>query len=155
MEEGKFSIQPVSEGTFNDFFRFQVEMAEFEKMAPPDRNAKTRLYTDLFQTNPSSLLEAYIGFMNSIPQGFLHVSNGYSTFNARPTLKIEDIYVTEDARGTGLAKFLMDSAVDLAKDRNCCRVELDVLKWNSGARRFYEKSGFEEKGEWVSYDLGI
>lgn len=128
-------------------------MANYEKMTPPDEFAKSRLRRVLLFSNP--ICEAYLGYMGNTPGGLLHVSNGYSTFNARPTLNVEDIFVTENMRGSGLGKALFDYAKSIAKDRQCCRMEWRVLDWNSNAISFYEKMGAKPLKDWTTYTLDL
>ncbi len=55
---------------------------------------------------------------------------------------LEDLFVTEDARGTGLGRALLAAAVDRATQRGCKRIELDVDEGNDPARALYESVGF-------------
>ena len=56
---------------------------------------------------------------------------------------IEDLFVREDARGSGLGRALMDAALERAKVRGCRRVELDVNSENTAALALYRSLGFQ------------
>jgi GNAT superfamily N-acetyltransferase len=56
---------------------------------------------------------------------------------------LEDIFVEEAARGTGLGRALMEAAFERARERGCARMELDVNEANSGALKLYESLGFD------------
>ena len=56
---------------------------------------------------------------------------------------LEDIFVEDDARGTGLGRALMEAAFERARERGCARMELDVNEANPGALKLYESLGFE------------
>ena len=55
---------------------------------------------------------------------------------------LEDLYVRDDARGTGVGRALVEAAVERARERGCRRIELDVNEQNTGALAFYERLGF-------------
>jgi GNAT superfamily N-acetyltransferase len=56
---------------------------------------------------------------------------------------LEDVYVEEPARGTGLGRALVEAALERARERGCARVELDVNAANPVALALYESLGFE------------
>ena len=58
---------------------------------------------------------------------------------------LEDIFVEEAARGSGMGRALMDAAFERARARNCARMELDVNEANPAALSLYESLGF---GAW-------
>jgi ribosomal protein S18 acetylase RimI-like enzyme len=55
---------------------------------------------------------------------------------------LEDLYVHDGARGTGLGRALVTAAVERAAARGCRRMELDVNEQNTAALAFYEQLGF-------------
>jgi ribosomal protein S18 acetylase RimI-like enzyme len=61
---------------------------------------------------------------------------------------LEDVFVSDDARGTGLGRALVEAALERARARGCRRIELDVQETNEHAIRLYVKCGFsvEPKG---------
>jgi len=64
-------------------------------------------------------------------------------FDQPDRLKIGDFYVREQHRGTGLARELLDHAVERARETGCPELSLDVDDDNERARGFYENVGFE------------
>ena len=55
---------------------------------------------------------------------------------------LEDLYVSDGARGTGHGRELVEAAFASARARGCKRIELDVNEENTAALRFYESLGF-------------
>jgi ribosomal protein S18 acetylase RimI-like enzyme len=55
---------------------------------------------------------------------------------------LEDVYVADDARGTGLGRALVEAAMERARARGCRRIELDVNETNERAIALYVKCGF-------------
>ena len=56
---------------------------------------------------------------------------------------LEDVYVRDEARGTGLGKALTQAAIDRARARGCKRIELDVNEQNTRAIGVYTSLGFK------------
>jgi ribosomal protein S18 acetylase RimI-like enzyme len=55
---------------------------------------------------------------------------------------LEDLFVDDGARGTGLGRALVEAAFERARQRGCRRIELDVNEQNTAAIAFYESLGF-------------
>ena len=66
----------------------------------------------------------------------------WSVWKSAEDCWLEDLYVREEARRTGLGRALVDAAVERARERGCKRVELDVNEDNAPARALYEACGF-------------
>jgi GNAT superfamily N-acetyltransferase len=79
----------------------------------------------------------------------------YSSFLAKKTLYLEDIFVSETYRKLGIGKMLMDELVKIAKSHKCGRMEWCVLDWNFNAIRFYENIGAEHLKEWLYYRMSF
>lgn len=122
-------------------------LAEFEKLPPPDEAACKRLLADAFADPPRYQLwvaEITPGTIAAYAATFLT----YSTFLAKPTLFVEDIFVHRDARRRGVATAMLNHFKDIASELGCGRLELLVLDWNRDAQVLYERLGAEMKSEW-------
>ena len=71
----------------------------------------------------------------------------FSTWKGR-TLHLEDLIVKESERGKGIGEALYKKVMHFAFDRGLKRVAWDVLDWNTGAIRFYERSGASIVKDW-------
>lgn len=78
----------------------------------------------------------------------------YSTWKGQ-TLYLEDILVTEKARGRGVGKLLMEHLIAEAKERGFKRITWQVLEWNEPAIRFYQKYNATFDPEWVNCSIEI
>jgi GNAT superfamily N-acetyltransferase len=76
------------------------------------------------------------------PQGVAQVRYRWSVWWDAEDCWLEDLYVTDDARGGGLGRALTEAVLDRAAARGCRRVELDVNTLNAPARALYESLGF-------------
>jgi ribosomal protein S18 acetylase RimI-like enzyme len=77
------------------------------------------------------------------PAGVCQLRYRYSIWTESHDCWLEDIFVEEAARGSGMGRALMDAAFDRARARGCARMELDVNEANAAALSLYESLGFE------------
>ena len=72
----------------------------------------------------------------------------WSVWKSAEDCWLEDLFVREEARGSGLGRVLVEAALERARARGCRRIELDVNEDNAPARALYEACGFltEPKG---------
>lgn len=124
------------------------ELATFEKLSPPDAAAEGRLAADLGTRYHAFLAEDDRG----VAVGYAIFFETYSTFQARPLLYLEDLFVSEAARRRGVARSLLREVAREALTRGCARLAWVVLDWNAGAIEFYEELGARES-PWLSYSL--
>ena len=77
----------------------------------------------------------------------------FSTFESRPTLWLEDIYVPEEFRGNGIGTELLRWLCQVAVERGCGRVEWTVLDWNEPSRQFYYRFGAVSMDGWTTFRM--
>lgn len=78
----------------------------------------------------------------------------YSTWRGR-VLYLEDIVVTEAARGQGIGELLLRTCIEHARQHGYRRMRWQVLDWNTDAMRFYERFGASFDSGWVNVDLEV
>jgi GNAT superfamily N-acetyltransferase len=121
-------------------------LADYEHLAPPDEEACARLLEDGFGARPR--FDPYLAELNGEVVAYAIVLENYSSFLARPTLYLEDLFVVPSARrnrvGTAMLGFLAREAIT----RGCARMEWVVLGWNELAQSLYRKIGAEMLDEW-------
>ncbi|HEX6440712.1 MAG TPA: GNAT family N-acetyltransferase [Stellaceae bacterium] len=99
---------------------------------------------------PEPKFEAILAFLDGEPAGCALFHSRFSTWLGRPGLYLEDLYVTEQARGNGVGKRLMARLAAIAVERAWGRIDFHVLDWNP-AREFYHRLGMEDLSEWLRY----
>jgi GNAT superfamily N-acetyltransferase len=83
------------------------------------------------------------------PVGFALYFFTYSTFLARPTLYLEDLFVRPEERGRGAGTLLLSTLARIAAREGCGRMEWAVLDWNAPSISFYEKLGAVLRRDWI------
>jgi ribosomal protein S18 acetylase RimI-like enzyme len=78
----------------------------------------------------------------------------YSTWKGQ-RMYLEDILVTEQARGKGIGKLLMDRLIVEAKEKKFTGIVWQVLEWNEPAINFYKKYNAAFDAEWVNCSISV
>src|SRR5260370_40232946 len=114
-------------------------LAEYERLAHEVRATASRLRRDGF--GRWSYFQTLICWHGRTAVGFALYFFTYSTFVARPTLYVEDLFVLPEQRGKGAGKALLGALARIAVRRGCGRMEWAVLGENAPAIRFYTRLG--------------
>ncbi|WP_338466905.1 GNAT family N-acetyltransferase [Novosphingobium sp. ZN18A2] len=122
------------------------DLAEYEKLSHEVRFDMDVLGENLFGPRPGA--EVVIGEIDGTAQGFALFFHNFSTFEGRPGLYLEDLFVRPAARGAGLGKALLMHLASLALERGCARFEWSVLDWNEPSIGFYRSLGARMMDDW-------
>jgi GNAT superfamily N-acetyltransferase len=82
--------------------------------------------------------------------GFAFYFYNYSTWQGRPGLYLEDLFVQPSHRGKGIGKALLVHLARIAVRENCGRFVWQVLDWNTPSIEFYESLGATMMKEWLT-----
>ena len=77
----------------------------------------------------------------------------FSTFESKPTLWLEDIFVPEEYRGNGVGTGLLKRLCGIAVEKDCGRFEWTVLDWNEPSRQFYYSLGASSMDGWTTFRM--
>ena len=122
-------------------------LAEYEKLADQVRFDAAVLGEKLFGPRPYA--EVLIGEIDGEAMGFALFFHNFSTFEGKPGIYLEDLFVRPEARGKGLGKALLAELARLAVERDCARLEWWVLDWNEPSIGFYRSLGARPMDEWT------
>ena len=92
---------------------------------------------------------AFVAEEDGIINGFALYYIRYSTWKGQK-MYLEDIIVTEAARGKGLGGLLMDALINEAKEKKLQGITWQVLNWNEPALNFYRKYNASFDDEWIN-----
>jgi GNAT superfamily N-acetyltransferase len=126
------------------------ELALYERAPHEVTNTLQLMEEDGFGTKP--VYGFFVAEEGNLIVGLSLYYWRYSTWKGK-RLWLEDIIVTEQARGRGIGKMLFDRTMEKALEENCTGMMWQVLDWNEPAINFYKKYGSKLDYEWVNCHL--
>jgi GNAT superfamily N-acetyltransferase len=121
------------------------ELATYEREPDSVLITEEQLLEDGF--GPERYYECLIAEYNETPAAFALFFPIYSTWRGR-SLHLEDLFVRPQFRGKGIGKALLTQIAAIAVERNCARLQWDVLAWNQPAIGFYRSLDATMLDEW-------
>ncbi len=121
-------------------------LALYEKLEHELDMDAGRLQSALF--GPRAFAFAFVAEEDGAPVGFALAFLTFSTFKTAACLHLEDLYVDESRRGRGHGLALLRAVAKLAVERDCARLQWNVLDWNEPAIGFYESQGARVLQDW-------
>ena len=143
------TIRPATPADVPLILEFIRELAEYERLSHEVRATEEQLRATLFCDRP--VAEAVLAFDGEAPVGFAVYFANYSTWEARPGLYLEDLFVRPAARGNGIGRALLEYLARLTIDRGWARLEWRVLDWNTPSIEFYKRLGAEPLDDWTVF----
>ena len=127
---------------------FIRELAEYER----DPQAAVATQADLLRDGfgPEPKFRVDIAEWSGEPAGFVFYFWNYSTWQGKPGLYLEDLFVRPRFRGKGIGKALLVHLAQVALKNNCGRLVWQVLDWNTPAIEFYQSLGAMVMKEWLT-----
>ena len=128
------------------------ELAEFEREPDAVKTTPEQLHDALFGSD--AVASALIALDDDgEPAGFALWYRSFSTWEGVPGIYLEDLYVSEDQRGSGLGRALLSALARIVVHRGWSRLEWAVLRWNTEAIAFYDSLGGRPLDDWLTYRL--
>jgi GNAT superfamily N-acetyltransferase len=146
-------IRFATENDIPLIYGFIKDLAVYEKLSHEVETTEEKLRDTLFGTHKYA--EVVLAFEDNTPTGFALFFHNYSTFRAKPGIYLEDLFVEPQWRNKGFGKALLNEVIQIAKERDCGRVEWSVLDWNTSAISFYESMGAKPMDEWTVYRITL
>ena len=143
-----FKVRKIRTQDLLSVLNLIIELAEFEK--EPDAVEIT--LEDFTKDFSNNLFDCLIAENQNGIIGIALYYNRYSTWKGK-TIHLEDLIVTQNERGNGVGKALLNEIVSLAKKSKVRRVEWNVLDWNKDAITFYEGVGANILDNWLVVQL--
>jgi len=145
------NIRPARPDEAGLVHEFILGIAAYEKLSHQVEATVEDVHEALFGEHPGA--EVIFAFWDDQPAGFALFFHNFSTFVGRKGLHLEDLFVKPEFRGKGIGKSLLLALVNLAKERNCGRMDWVALDWNKPAIDFYESLGAKAMREWILFRL--
>ena len=83
-------------------------------------------------------------YVDNKAAGLINCLQGFSTFKCKPLINIHDVVVINGFRGKQISQHMLTKVEEVAVDRNCCKITLEVLVGNIIAKNAYLKFGFDD-----------
>ncbi|MCB0430512.1 MAG: GNAT family N-acetyltransferase [Flavobacteriales bacterium] len=142
-----FTLRKANRTDCREMYRLVNELALYER-APEEVTVTLEEFTeDGFGADPR--FEAIVAEDSSGIIGLALYFNRYSTWKGR-CMYLEDLIVTEPARGRGIGKALLTEVIGIAKQAGARRLEWQVLDWNEPSIAFYKSLGAELDNTWIN-----
>jgi GNAT superfamily N-acetyltransferase len=148
MTDKSLRLRPATRDDVADIRRLIRALADYER--EPDAAVVTEadLLRDGFGEKP--LFKVVMAEWEREVVGFAFYFYNYSTWQGRPGLYLEDLFVMPSHRGKGIGKALLVHLAQIALRENCGRFVWQVLDWNTPSIQFYESLGAVVMKEWLT-----
>ena len=118
---------------------FISQKAEFDGCPNGLEATADKLKQTLFCNPP--MANVLFAELEGFAVGFALFFYTYSSFLAQPGIWIDDLFVQPEMRGKGVGTALLTYLAEIAKGKNCGRIEWTVAANNARSIAFYKKQG--------------
>lgn len=144
----RITIRPAGPEDAPELARLIAGLAAYDRVRldrPPDADALAAHLDP--STGPGVEALLAVDRVENRSVGYALFFPTYSTFLTSFGIWLEDLFVDEEWRGTGVGFGLLSRLCRIARDRDCARIDWSVLDWNEPALRFYDRIGAFEVPE--------
>jgi GNAT superfamily N-acetyltransferase len=146
-----FKIRPARLEDVSLILELIRDLATYERAPQEVTATEEQLVSVLFGERP--VAEVLLAFEGQSAVGFAVFFYNFSTWLGRPGLYLEDLFVKPEKRGKGYGRALLVELAEIARERDCGRMEWAVLDWNEPAIKFYRALGAKPMHEWTVFRL--
>ncbi len=150
-DRGAIQIRPAALDDVEPIYSFIVELAVYERAPEQVTGTPELLAEALFGARPCA--EAVIAELHGEAVGFAVFHSTFSTWECRPGIWLEDLFVPDRHRRAGAGGALLAHLARLTLERGCTRLEWNALDWNAPALGFYSKLGAQRLSTWELHRL--
>lgn len=145
-------LRPATPGDLDTVIELIHGLAAYEREPDAVHLDRDQLRQHLFGPRPYAevvLAETDDG----ASAGFALFFHNFSTWEGKPGIWLEDLFVRSEFRGRGYGKALLTELARIAVERGCARFEWSVLDWNEPSIAFYKAMGAVAMDDWTTYRL--
>ena len=146
----KTAIANIGENDFDDWRQMFVDFAILHDVFPtPEGVARTWGWL----CDPTHPETGLILRVRDDVVGFVHYRLQPSALRGTQILYLDDLFIAEAHRGSGVADDMMDRLREIAQTHGCSAIRLDTHATNGRARRFYERHA--KNTNWITYEMTV
>lgn len=142
------SLRPATPEDAPLILQFIRDLAEYEKDPKAAVATEDDILRHAFSEHP--LIHVVLADWDGQPAGFALYFFNFSTWQGKPGLYLEDLFVRPAFRGVGIGKALLKRLARIAVDSGCTRYVWQVLDWNEPSIKFYEAMGARQLKNWIT-----
>jgi ribosomal protein S18 acetylase RimI-like enzyme len=121
----------------------------------PDLPGATAFLAERLKNQQSVVFLAIDDEASPTGLGFVQLYPSFSSVRMKPIQVLNDLFVVQEACRRGVARLLMDAALDLARSTGAARLVLSTAKDNLAARSLYLSLGYRVDEEFDHLELPI
>jgi GNAT superfamily N-acetyltransferase len=148
----ELEIAPITDGEFEELLPLIAAYQRFYKVEQIDETRNRTFFRRFLAPSEDGLLLGARREGELI--GYACLYWHFSSLEAVESVLMNDLYVSEDARGQGVGRALIEATVEVARERSAAHVEWSTAPDNHTAQRLYDSTG-AERSEWFSYELRV
>jgi ribosomal protein S18 acetylase RimI-like enzyme len=147
----RMRIHLAGEADLGELLPLMRAYCDFYEIDPPDE-ALLAMSRELIADPEREGVQLIARDAGGAAVGFATVFWSWSTLKAARIGVMNDLYVSQAARGQGVAEALIDACREEARERGAASIDWQTAKDNRRAQAVYERVG-AERSEWVDYSL--
>ncbi|MES2956573.1 MAG: GNAT family N-acetyltransferase [Pseudomonadota bacterium] len=132
-------IRSIQESELPELLALIQAKAVFDGCPETLRATVESLRSALFEQRP--LAQALVAEVDGRLAGMATYYAIFSSFIAKPGLWLDDLFVYDSFRGTGIGEALVRNLCRIAKEGGCGRVDWHVSNINERGKKFYRRIG--------------
>jgi GNAT superfamily N-acetyltransferase len=145
------TIRPATQADVPLVLSFIQELGEFHGLQEPCGATEEGLARHL--AGPTPLLHAELAFVDGRPAGQALWHPNFPSWEGRPGIYLEDLWVRPEFRGLGLGRALLVHLADLAVREGWGQMVWQAVDWNAAGIAFYESVGAWALQGWQTFKL--
>jgi ribosomal protein S18 acetylase RimI-like enzyme len=145
------AIAPASAEDLDDVLPLFAGYQRFYTGTARD-DTHNRAFLERFLGDDGQLLVARDGSGAAV--GFANLYWTFSSTTAEEHVLLNDLFVSDDVRGGGVGRALIDAAAAVARERGSTTLSWQTALDNRAAQRLYERVG-AERSAWFEYELDV
>ncbi|HEX6204834.1 MAG TPA: GNAT family N-acetyltransferase [Solirubrobacterales bacterium] len=148
----EIEIAPVPVEEFEELLPLIAAYQRFYEVAEVDDERNRAFFRRFIAPSEDGLLLG--ARREGVLVGYACLYWHFSSLEATECVLMNDLYVSEDARGEGVGRALIEATADVARERGVPFVEWSTAPDNTTAQRLYDSTG-AKRSEWFSYELRV